>query len=173
MSREETMSRVLADVAARNLGRARDRLHGLLASYPNDLALRTHLAEIYSRLRQPAMAGRYWYLDEPGTDEMRAARAAFERECGGSAERMLQRLRFRGDVKTLGDSYAGQSLRLLQMRACDEAPVATRARTIPGPTPVSGSEWKSQISMYGCLAVVVGTLLLIVLGLIFVAAKFL
>lgn len=167
------MSRVLTDVAGGNLGRARDRLHGLLASYPDDLALRTHLAEVYSRLRQPAMAGRYWYLEEPETDEMRAARTAFERECGGSAQRMLQRLRFRGDADALGESYAGQTLRLLQLRARDEGPIRRRASAVPLQAPDSGSEWKTKISMYGCLAVVMGTLLLIVLGLIFVAAKFL
>ncbi len=62
MSKPETLRKVEYDIRNGNLGLARDRLHGLMLSYPDDLNLRVRLGEVYSMLQQPVMAGRYWYL---------------------------------------------------------------------------------------------------------------
>jgi hypothetical protein len=43
MAIEQTLNRVERDIASGDYGRARDRLHGLIATYPNDLALRRKL----------------------------------------------------------------------------------------------------------------------------------
>ena len=107
---EETWARIEDEIAARDLGKARDRLHGLLVTYPEDLAIRHRLGEVYWMLGHPAMAGRYWYLEAPaGTREVDAARA-FERSCGGSLLEMLLALKFRGDPAKLGDPYASRKL---------------------------------------------------------------
>ena len=51
------LTRVLEDIHRGDLGKARDRLHGLVARFPDDLSLRTRLAEVYSELKYPRMAG--------------------------------------------------------------------------------------------------------------------
>lgn len=37
---KKTLKRIEKDIENNNLGKARDRLHGLIATYPNELALR-------------------------------------------------------------------------------------------------------------------------------------
>lgn len=39
-------SKVDSDMAAGNLGKARDRLHGLILTHPDDLTLRRELGDI-------------------------------------------------------------------------------------------------------------------------------
>ena len=114
MSKETVLSRVEADLRREDLGKARDRLHTLVYNYPNDLALRTRLAEVYHRLQFPAMAGRYWYLDEQRTPEMETAVAAFERSVGGDPLLMISALKFRGDPYEEIPDYARGRLKTLR-----------------------------------------------------------
>lgn len=114
VAREETLRRVEQDIAGGNLGRARDRLHGLIAYEPNNLALRAALAAVYAQLQFPAMAGRYWYLEENKTEAMEAACAEFERSCGNDPLRMLLALKFKGDVDQLDEPFARQKLLALR-----------------------------------------------------------
>ncbi|MBI4338369.1 MAG: hypothetical protein HY680_00270 [Chloroflexi bacterium] len=113
MPKETVLARVEADVERGDLGKARDRLHTLVHDNPNDLALRARLAEVYHRLQFPAMAGRYWYLWEHRTPEMKAAVAAFERSCGSDPLLMLSAIKFRGDLSQVSDHAKGR-LTLLQ-----------------------------------------------------------
>ncbi len=55
-----TLKKIEEDILKNDLGKARDRLHGLISTYPNDLELRKKLGEIYFELKHPSMAGRYW-----------------------------------------------------------------------------------------------------------------
>lgn len=118
--KEETLRRIEREIAAGDLGRARDRLHGLIATYPDDLALRQRLGDVYWQLHYPAMAGRYWYLEEDRTPDRIQARAAFEGSCGDDAVQILLALKFGGDVAALGDTFAGRTLLALQERARQE-----------------------------------------------------
>ena len=102
------------DISRGNLGKARDRLHGLISTYPNDLKLRALFAEVYSRLQFPQMAGRYWYLQEKKTDAMEAACAEFESSCGNDPLQMLCALKFRGNVGELESEFARQTLLALR-----------------------------------------------------------
>lgn len=113
MSKETVLTRVEADLRREDLGMARDRLHTLLHTYPNDVALRARLAEVYHQLQFPAMAGRYWYLEEHQTPDMRSAVAAFELSCGGDPLLTLSALKFRGDPQRLPD-YAKERLESLR-----------------------------------------------------------
>ncbi|AIW86484.1 hypothetical protein bwei_3876 [Bacillus mycoides] len=56
---KKTLKRIEKDIENNNLGKARDRLHGLITTYPNELALRKKLGDIYFTLQYPEMAGRY------------------------------------------------------------------------------------------------------------------
>lgn len=118
--KEETLRRIEREIAAGDWGKARDRLHGLLVTYPDDLALRHKLGEVYWQLHHPAMAGRYWYLEEDRTPDMAQACAAFERACGHDAAQILRALKFYGDVAALGDSFAEHTLLVLQERVRQE-----------------------------------------------------
>ena len=95
---EKTLKAIDADIAVGDFGKARDRLHGLLATYPDDLALRRRLGDVYWRLQHPAMADRYWYLEENKTPDMIVACAAFEQSFGNDPFHILLALKFRGDV---------------------------------------------------------------------------
>jgi hypothetical protein len=118
--KEETLRRIEREIEAGDRGKARDRLHGLLVTYPDDLAVRRRLGDVYWQLHYPAMAGRYWYLEEVRTPEMDWARAAFERSCGNNAAQILMALKFNGDVLALGDSFAGRTLLALQEQVRQE-----------------------------------------------------
>ena len=115
--KEETLERIEKDIAAGDCGKARDRLHGLLTSYPQDLELRCKLGDVYWRLQYPAMAGRYWYLEEAKSATMTAACTVFERSCGSDPAQMLLALKFKGDLAPLHESYAGSMLLALQAQA--------------------------------------------------------
>lgn len=79
MPLEPTLRKAAEEVGRGDLAsvlRARQRLVGLVASYPDRLDLRERLAEVYRLLGDAAQAGRWTYLSEV-RDE--AEVAAFER----------------------------------------------------------------------------------------------
>ncbi|RPH96474.1 hypothetical protein EHM69_01080 [candidate division KSB1 bacterium] len=113
MSKDVTLKRVEDDIIRGDLGKARDRLHGLIASYPEDLSLRTKLAQIYWKLQYPAMAGRYWYLDSDSDEIRKAAIAIYECAYKHNAFHILHGLRIRFDPSILSDVYAKQRIESL------------------------------------------------------------
>ncbi len=118
MGKARTLARVENDLTRGDLGKARDRMHGLVAQYPDDISLRAKLAEIYARLHYPQMAGRYWYLEQEKTSAMREACLVFERSCGGDPLPILLALKFRGDPATL-TAYPRGRLEDLQRRCLE------------------------------------------------------
>jgi len=120
MSKEQTIKAIQSDIDQGNLGRARDRLHGLISSYPNDLELRVQLADIYSRLQHPAMAGRYWYLEENKTEKMIAAVTEFERSCGKDPLQILLALKFQGSLDAINYPFAKERLLSIQQECKDK-----------------------------------------------------
>ena len=116
MSKDQTLKTVRREMDEGDLGKARDRLQGLLSTYPDDLEIRRLLGEVYWKLRQPAMAGRYWYLEPATTPEMEQALGAFEKEHGGASITMIQAIRFRGHVDDLDSDYARDQLLTLEER---------------------------------------------------------
>lgn len=101
VSKESVLERVDADLERGDYGRARDRLTALIGLYPDDVFLRSRLAEVWWDLHFPAMAGRYWYLEENRTEEVVEAVEAFERSCRGSPAAIWRCLKFKGDPATL------------------------------------------------------------------------
>lgn len=172
VGKERTLQNVEQDIAQGNLGRARGRLHGLVAQYPEDLSLRARLAEVYWSLHYPAMAGRYWYLHEPQDERMRTAIAEFERECGNDPLVILNRIRFRGQPDDLTSPYARDQLRQLQ-EAC------LREHRYYPVFPKKGKKqhmtahwsWSERLWVFGCLAVLTLVLLLAVIGCIAVVGS--
>jgi hypothetical protein len=76
--REPTMEQALAELEAGNTQKAKDRLQGLLSSYPDDLEVRLALAHAYRCLGDAVQAGRWGYLRLPMSPVETTERMAFE-----------------------------------------------------------------------------------------------
>ncbi|MFB7451154.1 DUF6584 family protein [Streptomyces sp. NPDC056194] len=102
----QTLARVDADLAAGRVPMARQRLRGLVSSFPYDLTLRRRLAEVYRLYGDAAEAGRWMYLEEDRrTDET----AAFEERYGSPAWRM-KALAWRGPETLAATPFAERQL---------------------------------------------------------------
>lgn len=99
--------------------KARDRLKGLLASYPDDVEVRTLLAEAYRQDRQWPEAGRWGYLI--GSAATDSERAAFEAHSAFGwysriKESRLRRLLKTDDLDSLADHDGRELLRNLPFK---------------------------------------------------------
>src|SRR5512141_217310 len=117
MALDRTLKSIEDNIRAGDLGKARDRLHGLISSYPDNLELREQLAAVYWRLQMPEMAGRYWYLEEEKDPDMADACRRFEAQFGNDPAYLLFALKFRGDLESIKDTFAGRLLLDLDARA--------------------------------------------------------
>ena len=97
----KTLKKVEEDIKNDNLGKARDRLHGLISTFPNKLELRKKLGDIYFELKYPAMAGRYWYLVENKSAKMIKACNEFEKSMGNDPNNIVRALKYKGDKDML------------------------------------------------------------------------
>lgn len=115
MPLSDTLDRVDADLAAGRVPMARQRLRGLVSSFPYDLTLRRRLAEVYRLYGDAAEAGRWMYLEE---DRDADETAAFEERYGSPRWRM-KALAWRGAEALAGTAVAEE--RLVAVRtACAE-----------------------------------------------------
>ncbi|MFJ8433935.1 DUF6584 family protein [Kitasatospora sp. NPDC094019] len=117
MTLETTLARVDADLHAGRIPVARQRLRGLVASYPADLTVRQRLAEIYRLYGEPAEAGRWTYLD-PDRDP--AETAAFEARHPDPLDRMVA-LAWRGPEQSAPTESARARLAELREAATAQA----------------------------------------------------
>ncbi|MET9774018.1 DUF6584 family protein [Streptomyces sp. NPDC006367] len=113
---DETLARVDADLAAGRIPVARQRLRGLVSSFPRDLTLRRRLAEVYRLYGDAAEAGRWMYLEE---DRDAGETAAFEARYG-SAGRRMRALAWRGPEAMAATAFARGQLVAVRT-ACAEA----------------------------------------------------
>lgn len=96
MPLRDTLARVDADLAAGRVPVARERLRGLVSSFPNDLMLRRRLAEAYRLYGEPAEAGRWMYLEQ---DRDAVETSAFEARYHTAQQRM-RALAWQGRTRT-------------------------------------------------------------------------
>ncbi|MFI6642940.1 DUF6584 family protein [Streptomyces sp. NPDC050504] len=116
MPLSETLARVDADLAAGRVPLARQRLRGLVSSFPQDLALRRRLAGVYRLYGDAAEAGRWMYLEE---DREADETAAFEARYGSPGRRM-RAVAWRGPEATAATSFAQGQLAAVRS-ACAES----------------------------------------------------
>lgn len=123
MAKEETLAKIEDEIARGKLGIAKDRLHGLILAYPDDLSLRTRLGDVYFALGYPRMAGRFWFLDNNPTEEKLAAIELFMEECGRDQAVIQKRLRCKGSPIEWPAHATREQIRvLLQDRVPDPPP---------------------------------------------------
>src|SRR3954469_4507584 len=112
----ETLARADADLAAGRVPVARQRLRGLISSFPYDLTLRRRLAEVYRLYGDAAEAGRWMYLDEArDADET----AAFEARYGSPGRRM-KALAWHGPEATAASAVAEGQLGAVRTACAEE-----------------------------------------------------
>ncbi|MFI1660384.1 DUF6584 family protein [Streptomyces sp. NPDC020472] len=116
MSQQHTLARVDADLAAGRVPMARQRLRGLVSSFPYDLTLRRRLAEVYRLYGEAAEAGRWMYLEE---DRCPDETAAFEERYGSPARRM-KALAWRGPEALAATAFAESRLAAVRTARAEE-----------------------------------------------------
>lgn len=117
MSLDDALARVAADIERGDLGKARDRLEGMVDGYPASLVVREQLGDVYWRLQYPERAGKHWYLIESTRPEMDEAKRAFESRHRGDPLLILEDLDWRGGLESASDTYASAVLSDLAKRA--------------------------------------------------------
>ncbi|MFF5423050.1 MULTISPECIES: DUF6584 family protein [unclassified Streptomyces] len=152
MPLDETLARVDADLAAGRVPLARQRLRGLVGSYPWDLTLRRRLAAVYRLYGDAAEAGRWMYLEE---DRDPQETAAFERRYVSARWRM-KALAWRGPEALAATPFAAD--RLAEVREACAAEVG-RPVAWDEPVPFDGHGPVEEGGRSGCVVVTVGAFL--------------
>lgn len=148
VGRHETLETVERDIADGRLGIARDRLHGLVLSFPADVSLRSRLGDVYFKLGYPIDAGRFWFFDEDQTDEKRTAIDLFVRSCNRDTAVILTRLKVRSNPEILSTSAAQQKVNeLIEEGERRSARLEALKQPVPHEDPGS---LKGILKMCGC-----------------------
>ena len=166
MSVEDTLARIVEDLAEGRPTLARQRLKGLVGSLPQRLDLREQLAELYRNEGDRTQAGRWSYLAEVRDH---GEIDAFERAHESDPIRMMRALGWRGPEERAATKTAQDRLRALRVRA--EAgfglPIEwDKQHNAPQPPPGVGE----RIVEIGCVLVVLVLLVLVVSGVFSAAA---
>ena len=161
MSKATTLIRVKQEITEGRLGIARDRLRGLITAYPDDLSLRTHVAEVYWKLGYPVLAGQFWFLDSELGEEEGQAVQAFLLACNNDPKTVLHRLRLRGGPEGL-DGKARERV--------EEQVRAYRAKFSEEPTfpakPLEARLIGSRVWIWGCTLLALLMLATMMIGLV-------
>ncbi|MFE3899879.1 DUF6584 family protein [Streptomyces sp. NPDC059153] len=148
MALKETLERVDADLAAGRVPMARQRLRGLVSSYPHYPALRRRLADIYRMYGDPAEAGRWTYLEEDGLPE---EVAAFEKRYSDPVRRM-RALAWQGPESAADSPFAEEQLatvRTAASKALGHPVTWDTLAELRGDAPEAGS-WRQSLAAMGC-----------------------
>ncbi|MGW7366067.1 DUF6584 family protein [Streptomyces sp. NPDC054841] len=162
----ETLARVEADLAAGRVPVARQRLRGLVSSFPHDLVLRRRLAEVYRMYGDPAEAGRWMYLE---SDRAADETTAFEARYRTPPQRM-RALAWRGPESLARSAFAMEQLTAVRAACSDAMGHPVDWDTVP---PARNDEMGGGESSFtgflagaGCLVVVLAFFAVWVNGLI-------
>lgn len=159
MPLDRTLARVDDDVAAGRYAQARQRLRGLVGSFPTRLDLRERLAVVYRLEGDVAQAGRWSYLHE-AADPVELD--AFERAYSRDPVQMMKALAWRCAEGDAPSGWAQERLRALRCRAEEQtgAPVSWQNPRHPeAPTP-----WWEYVGMAGCALVALAFVGLLLVG---------
>jgi hypothetical protein len=151
-----TEEKIEREIQAGRLGIARDRLHGLLSTYPEDLRLRSRLGDVYWLLGYPVEAGRFWFFDNPIEGDKQAAVDAFIRACRSDSAEILRRLKVHSKFKEL-EVEANAKLEHLLNEV---------GRSLPPREAPDTARVTSNALCFACTAIGISLLVLALIGLI-------
>lgn len=149
-----TLKRIEEDIKNDDLGKARDRLHGLISTFPNELELRKKLGDIYFELKYPAMAGRYWYLEKNKTAKMVQACMEFEKSMGNDIYKIARALKYKGDIEILKELDLDPTLLSIQHKV--------KEKLVEEPD--DSTERKHKLIILGCLSIIILIIILTSVG---------
>ncbi|MGM7722155.1 DUF6584 family protein [Metabacillus sp. Hm71] len=149
-----TLKKIEEDILKNDLGKARDRLHGLISTYPNELELRKKLGEIYFELKHPSMAGRYWYLEENKTPEMIKACIVFEKSMGNDPIRIARALKYKGNTEILKRLELDQAITSTQ----------NKVKEILMEEPEPEDSLEDKLVTFGCLSIIILIIIFTLIG---------
>ncbi|WP_426501472.1 DUF6584 family protein [Streptomyces sp. D54] len=164
MPLNDTLARVDADLASGRIPVARQRLRGLISSYPHEPEPRRRLAAVYRLYGDPAEAGRWMYLEE---DRVPEETVAFEERYANPVRRM-RAIAWRGTEAHAPTPFAAE--RLAEVRAATSETLG-RAITWDSLVEVKGDARESgpladALTGIGCLLLTVTFLGIWVYGLL-------
>ncbi|WP_393074014.1 DUF6584 family protein [Streptomyces sp. LN704] len=164
MPLRDTLAQVDADLAAGRVPVARQRLRGLVSSFPSDLKLRRRLAEVYRLYGDPAEAGRWMYLEQ---DRDAAETSAFEARFRTAPQRM-RALAWHGPESLARSTFAREQLAAVRAACSDDMGRPADWDTVPsGPKADSGRRgFAGFLAGAGCLVAVLAFLAIWVNGLV-------
>lgn len=151
----KTLKRIEEDIKNDDLGKARDRLHGLISAFPNELELRKKLGDIYFKLKYPAMAGRYWYLEKNKTPKMVRACIKFENSMGNDINNIARALKYKGDIELLKGLELDPALLSIQYK---EKEKLVEESDVP-------IEREDKLIIFGCLSIIILIIIIFSVGL--------
>jgi hypothetical protein len=164
MPLDRTLARVDDDLVAGRHALARQRLRGLVGSFPQRLELRERLAAMYRREGDAAQAGRWSYLTE-AADPVELD--AFERAYNHDAVKMMKALTWRGSEDDASTEWARGRLRALRTRA---------EKQIRGPAfweqprrPEPRTRWWEPVATAGCALLALAFVGLVLVGAVSLA----
>ncbi|MGW1716076.1 DUF6584 family protein [Streptomyces sp. NPDC002156] len=164
MPLRDTLARVDADLAAGRVPVARQRLRGLVSSFPNDLMVRRRLAEAYRLYGEPAEAGRWMYLEQ---DRDAAETSAFEARYHTAPQRM-RALAWQGRESLARTAFAREQLAAVRTACSDAMGRPVDWDTVPSgkKEDTGGSALADFLAGAGCLVAVLLFLAIWVNGLV-------
>ncbi|KYH44069.1 DUF6584 family protein [Branchiibius sp. NY16-3462-2] len=162
MAEKETQHRIAEDLAAGDVAMARQRLRGLVGSYPERQDLRLQLADLYRREGHAGQAGRWSFLAEDADPE---ELAAFARDYPDPVLRM----RVVGWRAAESDATPVVAERLAQLRAeAERAEGHALAWEHSGDPDFEQSRWEKALEVVGISAFMLVLALMAIGGVSFV-----
>ncbi|MDQ1143869.1 hypothetical protein QE429_000696 [Bacillus sp. SORGH_AS 510] len=148
----KTLIKIEEDIKNNDLGKARDRLHGLISTYPDELELRKRLGDIYFELKYPSMAGRFWYLEENKTPEMVKACNDFEKSMGNDPNRIVRALKYKGNIDIIKRLELDHAITSIQKKVKEKL------------TEEPEDSLVDKLVSYGCLSIIVLIIIFTLIG---------
>ncbi|MGE1166443.1 DUF6584 family protein [Peribacillus simplex] len=148
----KTIKKIEEDIEKNDLGKARDRLHGLISTFPNELDLRRKLGDIYFALKYPSMAGRYWYLEKNKSPEMVKACIQFEKSMGNDPIRIGRAIKYKGDSEILKRLQLDQVISPIQNKV--------KENLLEEPE----DPYKDKLVIFGCFSIIILTIIFALIG---------
>jgi hypothetical protein len=110
------------------------------------------LGDIYSALKYPSMAGRYWYLEKNKTPEMIKACIQFEKSMGNDPIRIARALKFKGDSEILKRLQLDQVISPIQNKV--------KENLLEEPDDLL----KDKLVIFGCFSIIILTIIFALIG---------
>ncbi|SNT49185.1 hypothetical protein SAMN05444672_13324 [Bacillus sp. OK838] len=148
----KTIMKIEEDIEKNDLGKARDRLHGLISTFPNELDLRRKLGDIYMALKYPSMTGRYWYLEKNKSPEMVKACIEFEKSMGNDPIRIGRAIKFKGNSEVLKTLQLDQVISPIQNKV--------KENLLEEPE----DPFKDKLVIFGCFSIIILTIIFALIG---------